>query len=132
MAASLRAAIAESHVRSGPIAFILHRKKQRAFSPISKALVLLLLLGSDRQSRQLIEQRLGFFRSSVSKPSATSHSSERADSNLHTVVPWQRRASCSLINCARSVQNSSLHCFCSCPHFDVVLRKLVSEQQGCS
>ncbi len=47
--------------RSGPIAFILHRKKQRAFSPISKALVLLLLLGSDRQSRQLIEQRLGFF-----------------------------------------------------------------------
>ena len=62
----------------------------------------------------------------------TSHSPERADSNLHTVVPWQRRASCSLINCARSVQNSSLHCFCSCPHFDVVLRKLVSEQQGCS
>ncbi len=47
--------------RSGPIAFILHRKKQRAFSPISKALVLLLLLGSDRQSRQLIEQRLGLF-----------------------------------------------------------------------
>ena len=62
----------------------------------------------------------------------TSHSPERADSNLHTIVPWQRRASCSLINCARSVQNSSLHCFCSCPHFDVVLRKLVSEQQGCS
>src|SRR5271167_4047123 len=47
--------------RDGPIAFILHRKKQRAFSPISKALVLLLLLGSDRQSRQLIEQRLGLF-----------------------------------------------------------------------
>ena len=39
----------------------LHRKKQRAFSPIGKALVLLLLLGSDRQSRQLIEQRLGLF-----------------------------------------------------------------------
>ena len=44
-----------------PIAFILHRTKQPAFSPISKALVLLLLLGSDRQSRQLIEQRLGLF-----------------------------------------------------------------------
>ncbi len=58
------------HFGFGPIAFILHRKKQRAFSPISKVLVLLLLLGSDRQSRQLIEQRLGLFRSSVSKPSA--------------------------------------------------------------
>ena len=50
-----------SERRKGPIAFILHRKKQRAFSPISKALVLLLLLGSDRQSRQLLEQRLGLF-----------------------------------------------------------------------
>ena len=47
--------------RNGPIAFILHRKKHRAFSPINKAFVLLLLLGSDRQSRQLIEQRLGLF-----------------------------------------------------------------------
>ena len=47
--------------RAGPIAFILHRKKHRAFSPINKAFVLLLLLGSDRQSRQLIEQRLGLF-----------------------------------------------------------------------
>ncbi len=51
---------------------------------------------------------------------------------LGKLVPSLNGKRLSLMNCARSVQNSSLHCFCSCPHFDVVLRKLVSEQQGCS
>jgi len=118
--------------RNGPIAFILHRKKHRAFSPINKAFVLLLLLGSDRQSRQLIEQRLGLFQ--IERIEAFGEPAIARSEQIQTFTPLCRGAARVIFaNKLRQVSSKQFAAlFCSCPHFDVVLRKLVSEQQGCS